>query len=219
MYRRLEEEGLSLCWLVGAARIYICHASLSVHNYCWGLLCIVCSAIADIATCIPTFFVLLHTQVQSLSRWSAVVHTSCHKNHKWSGRPTPFRCSGGTGSSSGWSRIWERGLNIGPQQTDLTSLTPLPPPLLACILLLTDPHRLSHSITAHFCVVLGCSYSILVQYATEEGCYWNIKQNNYSSYSAFIRIVFSAHELIIFLLCYNQWCQNMVCALVFQLVF
>ena len=40
-----------------------------------------CSAIADIATCIPTqptgygFSVLLHTQVQSLSRWSAVVHT------------------------------------------------------------------------------------------------------------------------------------------------
>ena len=38
-----------------------------------------CSAIADIATCIPTgyaFFVLLDTQVQSLFRWSAVVHTS-----------------------------------------------------------------------------------------------------------------------------------------------
>jgi len=36
-----------------------------------------CSAIAEIATCIPTgygLFVLLHTQVQSLSRWSAVVH-------------------------------------------------------------------------------------------------------------------------------------------------
>jgi len=181
MYRRLEGEGLSLCWLVGAARIYIyiyiCHASLSVHNYCWRLLCIVCSAIADIATCIPTgyaFFVLLDTQVQSLSRWSAVVHTSCHKNHKWSGRPTPFRCSGGTGSSSGWSKdLGERFEFWTP--TNWLDIS-YPPPLFACIVLLFCSHRSSSFIPFYYCSLLhlGCSYSLLVQYATEEGCYWNI---------------------------------------------
>jgi len=162
MYRRLEGECLSLCWLVGAAQ-YICHASLSMHNYCWGLLCIVCSAIADILVFPPVrAFLCSFTQVQSLSKWSAIVHTSCHNNHKRSGRSTPFRCSGGTGSSSGQGsgrEIWI----LDPQKTDLTPLC------LYCtpVFVLTDPYRLSCSIIAHFCVALGCSYSILVQYVTE----------------------------------------------------